>query len=246
MSTWFGFPGTETPPETNWMEDTSISQLLVSRTTGTSDGNLDRTLQLSFCLHLCFQLYKGRLNLWPHRRFALHQPHIHITLLCHLSESESHSVVSDSATPRTIQSMEFPRSEYWSGSRFPSPTDLPDPGIEPGSPALQVDSLPAELPGMPLRETLRKLRLGELGSCDHSRGAPWWTAPHSIIKARVRKKRELLCRQNSAAPSPKDIHVLVLGTVTVLSYVANRLWNCDYIKDLEMGRLSWIIWVGPV
>ena len=34
--------------------------------------------------------------------------------------------------------------EYWSGS---SPVDLPDPGIEPGSPALQEDSLPAELPG---------------------------------------------------------------------------------------------------
>ena len=37
---------------------------------------------------------------------------------------------------------------YW--SRFPSPADLPDPGIEPGSPALQVDSLPTELSGKPL------------------------------------------------------------------------------------------------
>ena len=37
-------------------------------------------------------------------------------------------------------SMGFPRREYWSGLPFPSPGDLPDPGIEPGSPALQVDS----------------------------------------------------------------------------------------------------------
>ena len=37
--------------------------------------------------------------------------------------------------------------EYWSGEPIPSPGDLPDPGIELGSPALQVDSLPAELPG---------------------------------------------------------------------------------------------------
>ena len=37
--------------------------------------------------------------------------------------------------------------EYWSGSPLPSPGDLPDPGIEPGSPASQADSLPAELPG---------------------------------------------------------------------------------------------------
>ena len=37
--------------------------------------------------------------------------------------------------------------EYWSGEPIPSPADLPNPGIEPGSPALQVDSLPAELHG---------------------------------------------------------------------------------------------------
>ena len=37
-------------------------------------------------------------------------------------------------------SMEFSRQEYWSGLPFPSPGDLPDPGIEPGSPALQADS----------------------------------------------------------------------------------------------------------
>ena len=39
--------------------------------------------------------------------------------------------------------------EYWSGWPIPSPVDLPDPGMEPGSPALQVYSLPNELPGKP-------------------------------------------------------------------------------------------------
>ena len=38
------------------------------------------------------------------------------------------------------ESMEFSRQEYWSGLPFPSPGDLPDPGIEPGSPALQADA----------------------------------------------------------------------------------------------------------
>ena len=42
---------------------------------------------------------------------------------------------------------EFSRQEYWSGLPFPSPGDLPDPGIDPRSPALQADSLPAEPPG---------------------------------------------------------------------------------------------------
>ena len=40
--------------------------------------------------------------------------------------------------------MEFSRQEYWSGLPFPSPGDLPNAGIKPGSPALQTDSLPSE------------------------------------------------------------------------------------------------------
>ena len=45
--------------------------------------------------------------------------------------------------------MGFPRQEYWSGLPFPSPGDLPYPGIKPGSPALQADPLPSEPPGKP-------------------------------------------------------------------------------------------------
>ena len=47
------------------------------------------------------------------------------------------------------QSMGFSRQEYWSGLPFPSPGDLPDPGIEPRSPALRADTLPSEAPGKP-------------------------------------------------------------------------------------------------
>ena len=43
--------------------------------------------------------------------------------------------------------VEFSRQEYWNGLSFFSPGDLPDPGIEPGSPVLQADSLPSESPG---------------------------------------------------------------------------------------------------
>ena len=45
--------------------------------------------------------------------------------------------------------MEFSRQEYWSWLPFPSPGDVPDPGIKPGSSALQADSLLTELPGKP-------------------------------------------------------------------------------------------------
>ena len=51
--------------------------------------------------------------------------------------------------------MGFSRQEYWSGLPFPSPGDLPDPGIEPGFPALWIDSLPTEPPGKtPVRRTM--------------------------------------------------------------------------------------------
>ena len=58
------------------------------------------------------------------------------------------------ATPRTVArqaplSMGFSREEYWSGLPFPSPGDLPDPGIKPRSPALQADALTSEPPGQP-------------------------------------------------------------------------------------------------
>ena len=46
--------------------------------------------------------------------------------------------------------MAFSSHEYWSGLPVPSLGDFPDPGIEPGSPALQADSLPTELLGKPI------------------------------------------------------------------------------------------------
>ena len=52
-------------------------------------------------------------------------------------------------SPQAPLSMGFSRQEYWSGFLVPSPGNLPDPGIKPGSPALQADSLPSEPPGSP-------------------------------------------------------------------------------------------------
>ena len=68
-------------------------------------------------------------------------------------------------TPWTVAhqaplSMEFSRQEYSSGLPFPSPGDLPDPGIEPRSPALQADVLPSEPSGNYLE--FSKLSLGPL------------------------------------------------------------------------------------
>ena len=87
-----------------------------------------------------------------------------------MSQSEVKSLSRDQlfATPWTVAyyappSMGFSRQEYWSGLPFPSPEDLPDPGIEPRSPALKADTLPPEPPG---KSCTRTERLG-LHFC-------WW------------------------------------------------------------------------
>ena len=62
--------------------------------------------------------------------------------------------------------MRFSRQGYWSGLPFPSPGDLPNPGIEPGSPALQADSLPTE--------QYKSQCKYHLLQCICNSGLPWW------------------------------------------------------------------------
>ena len=61
------------------------------------------------------------------------------------------SAIFRTVARQTPLSVGFSRQEYWSGLPFPSPGDIPDPGIEPRSPALQADALTSEPPGKPLR-----------------------------------------------------------------------------------------------
>ena len=105
--------------------------------------------------------------------------------------------------------MRFSRQEYWSGLPFPSPGDLPNPGIEPWSPALQADLLPSEPPGKP------RARLTGESSQQRSRntllfrrsvvsdsGTPWTIAreaPLSVESPRQEYWSEL------PFPSPGDL-----------------------------------------
>ena len=84
-------------------------------------------------------------------------------------------------TPWTVPcqappSVGFFREEYWSGLPFPSPGDLPHPGIEPWSPALQADSLPSEPPGK------NKVKVAQL--CPAVCNPRDYTV-HGILQARV-------------------------------------------------------------
>ena len=81
------------------------------------------------------------------------------------------------ATPWTIAyqaplSMEFSRQEYWSGLPFPSPGDLPEPGNEPRSSALQADTLPSEPPGKPNRHLTSEIIV---------KWRWWWVLSHYYL-----------------------------------------------------------------
>ena len=97
-----------------------------------------------------------------------------------MNELESLSRVWCFATPWIIAcqaslSMEFSRQEYWSRLPFPSPGNLSDPGIEPGSPALQADYLLSEPQG--------KLKRNSLSPVRHF--ATLLTVVHGVLQARI-------------------------------------------------------------
>ena len=109
--------------------------------------------------------------------------------------------------------MEFSRPEYWSGQPFPSPGDLPNPGMEPRSLVLQVDSLPAEPQGKPkntgvgsLHLLLRIFLTQELNQClMHCRwilyqlsyeGSPRWLEEKPKVLAEHLNKKVLIEKQN--------------------------------------------------
>ena len=78
--------------------------------------------------------------------------HTYIHIWYREKKVKSLSRVRFFVTPWTVAyqaplSMGFSRQGYWSGLPFPSPGDIPNPEIKPGSPALQADALPSELPG---------------------------------------------------------------------------------------------------
>ena len=99
----------------------------------------------------------------------------HFLLECMKVNSESEVTQScltlrdpmDCVAYQAPPSMEFSRQEYWCGLPFPSLGDLPDPGIEPGSPALQADTLPSEPPGKPLVLLMWYITLIDLQTLNH-------------------------------------------------------------------------------
>ena len=123
--------------------------------------------QLFYCFDLCFpcpiffsdfpvslSLLRTLLTVWAHPHNPGSSPHLKRCVCMCVRERELLSRVQLFVTPWTVAhqallSMAFPRQEYWSGLSFPSPGDLPDSGIKPGSPALAGRFFTTEPPGKP-------------------------------------------------------------------------------------------------
>ena len=133
---------------------------------------------------------------------------------------ESLSRVQLSVTPLTIQSMEFSRP-------FPSPGVLPNPGIEPGSPALQADSLPAELQGKPKNTGVGSLSLLQ------------WIFPTQESNRGLLHCRQILY-QLSYPRSPEYVYAHLIGKCQEIwqHQDLEKMWINGVCYTLPLGMLT--------
>ena len=138
-------------------------------------------------------------------------------------------------------SMEFSRQEHWRGLPFSSPGNHPDPGIEPGSPALQGDSLPSEPPGKPyVFSSVRSLSHVQLFA------TPWTTACQASlsitdcqslpklmsIESEMPYNHLILCRPLLLLPSVFP-SIRVFSSVSVLHFRWPKYWSFSFSISLS-------------
>ena len=111
--------------------------------------------------------------------------------------------------------MGFSGQEYWSGLPFPSPGDLPNPGIEPGSPALRADALPSEPPGKTLIQS-------EVSQKEKHQYTNWYayTNMHILMHAAVESLQSCPTLYDSTDGSPPDSPIPGILQARTLEWVA--------------------------
>ena len=128
--------------------------------------------------------------------------------------------------------MEFSRQEYWSVLLFPSPGDLPNPGMEPVSPALQADSLPSEPPGTspPLR---KQSKLFGILLCGRSVSSTnifiqsfIYTSMDSFIFYTLGYNLKLFCCSNCPALATGESHSVVsMDHIQSMEFSTPEYWS---------------------
>ena len=156
-------------------------------------------------------------------------------------------------TPRTIAhqaplSMEFSRQVYWSGVPFPSPGDLPDPGIKPASPlspALQADSLLTELSekhSIDCSESGSEVAQSCLTLCDPVDHSPPGSSVHGILQARILEWLVISYFRGSSQPRDQT-HISCVSCISRWILYHCATWEAlfspgsdDFIESQELLR----------
>ena len=158
--------------------------------------------------------------------------------------------------PGKLQSMGFSRQEYCSGLPFPSPEDLPNPGIEPRSPALQADSLPTELqrkPTLPVEDTKERFPFFSPDCLLLTQALYWqYDCVQSLRERQSQKgpRGHFFCRlqwgsQELGLASPLWTQTFVQTFIQSLScflrpeFIQDIQFHCRSILQVKMACLNW-------
>ena len=166
---------------------------------------------------------------------------------CHVWKWKwSHSVMSDSVTAWTVAyqaspSMGFSRQEYWSELPFPSPGDLPDPGIKPWSLVLQADTWPSEPQGKPMSciesESESEVAQSCPTLCDTMDCSLAAFSLHGILQARVLEWVAISFSRGSSRPRDR----------TQVSWIPGRRFNLWATREAQWFEVksvcsTWKAW----
>ena len=140
------------------------------------------------------------------------------------------------ATPWTVAhqvplSMGFPRQEYWSGLPFPSPGDLPNPGIEPRSRALQVDSLPREVRG----KSYSNIKKNQISNIPNSSDGLGPSFPMSELNRALAYVHSSLAQESSLCYTLICLCQADLGSVSM----RDPLWETGVKASWRNGWEGW-------
>ena len=137
--------------------------------------------------------------------------------MCSVASVVSNSAMIWAVAHQAPQPMEFSRQEYWSGLTCPPPGDLPNPGIAPGHPALQADSLLSEPPGKQVR-------------------APQFFRRDPLLTPRPQSP--LLSQMRSDALPPSFPRRLLMALLTaecrLLSNFSGILWAWGFLRHFNL------------
>ena len=152
--------------------------------------------------------------------------------------------------------MGFPRQEYWSGLPLPSPGDLPNPEIEPGSPALQADSLPFEPLWQKLRvklrtphpqlrayvtQTMRQSPIQEIFLTKQKQKARFWVEESRSWKKAVEERKPELHLMLDRAPACSVIGNLSTVQALMIPTLSQKVGMLSQKPDLRVNSAGQLI-----